>query len=299
MAKKELVMLCRDGDEDDLRDPNNVTEYKYDGTSLKAEKKHNKVRLMNRNGVIYTVRLPEILRALLAVNEDDFVVHGEVIYVNEELGREEFHPCQVRCATHFPDFWLIRQYPLKFAIFDVMRRKGRNVEKKPFLQRKTMLREMLEDCIDDRLRYVPYRYDCVKHFEETKKAEGEGLIAKDVNSGYVYERSYSWLKVKNWRHEVCDVVGFTQGKNSRRHFFGALVLAKDGKRIGKAGGGFNDWELRQVKDILSDAPRVTEPFDIGEPYTAIQTDLRVQVKYYQLTGLNKVMREPVFEKIVS
>lgn len=295
---KEIVMLCQDGTEDDLEDPNNAFEFKHDGTSLKATRKGGKVRLENRHGLAYTVRLPQIRSALMAVNDEDFIVHGEAVYVNPDMGKEEFVGSQIRCSTHFPDYTLIQELPLKYAVWDIMRLNGKQLEKLPFLQRKTILQETLEDCGDDRVEYVPYRYDGVKFFKEVKKAEGEGLIAKDVNSAYVYERSYSWVKIKNWRHEICDVVGYTEGKNSRRHFFGALVLAWNGQRRGKAGSGFNDWELAQIKDILHKAKKIDWPFEIDEPYTAIETDLQVQVKYYQISQRNKVMREPVFENIV-
>ena len=96
----------------------------------------------------------------------------------------------------------------------------------------------------------------------------------------------------------CEVVGFTQGKNARKGFFGSLVLARNGKYRGKAGSGFNDWELRQIKDILSDAPRIGKPFDIGDLYTAVKTDLKVQVKYYKTTK-NSVMRFPVFLEVIQ
>ena len=280
-----------------MSDPQKTTEMKWDGTRLTVEKHGNKVELVNRHGVIYTVRLPGIRRALMQMKED-FVLDGEVVYVNPETGREEFTGSQKRCSTHYPDFWLLKQYPLVYKIFDMMMLKGKRLENVDYFTRKAKLEDLL-DGAPEPLEYVPYREDNVQFFEETKKAEAEGLIAKDIKSGYRYERSWSWLKIKNWRRIVLDVVGFTEGKNARTHFFGSLVLAENGKYRGKAGSGFNDWELRQVKDLISDAPRVPKPFDIGEPYTAIEINLRVKVKYYKMTSENRVMREPVFVEIVD
>lgn len=73
---------------------------------------------------------------------------------------------------------------------------------------------------------------------------------------------------------------------------------EDGNLRGCAGSGPSDWELRQIKDILEDAVEVPKPFEIGDPYTAVKTDLRVLVKYYKITE-NGVMRFPVFEKVVE
>jgi len=167
----------------------------------------------------------------------------------------------------------------------------------PWLKRKALLADLL-DGYEGTIQYVQHRFDLEDFWEEVKKQEGEGLILKEVNSRYEHERSYKWLKLKNWRHQICDVAGFTAGKNSRAWFFGSLILAKNGKFIGCAGGGFSDWELRQVKDILADAQKIAKPFNIGEPYTAVDTNLKVLVKYYQITE-NGVMRFPVFEKIVA
>ena len=77
-----------------------------------------------------------------------------------------------------------------------------------------------------------------------------------------------------------------------------MVLAKDGKFVGCAGSGFNDWELRQLKDIFADSPKTARPFDIGEYYTAVKTNLKVKVKYYKITEAG-VMRFPIFEEIVT
>lgn len=202
-----------------------------------------------------------------------------------------------RCATHFPDYQLRQQFPIVLKGFDLPMINEESLEDKPYFMRKIILGDLLAG--NETIQYVPFRRDCEQHFKEVKNAEGEGLVLKDLKSRYENARSYSWLKVKNWRPpEVCDAVGFTPGKNARKGFFGSLVLARNGKYRGKAGSGFNDWELRQIKDILSDAPRADKPFDIGEPYTAVKTDLKVKVKYYKITE-NGVMWFPVFLEVIQ
>jgi len=124
----------------------------------------------------------------------------------------------------------------------------------------------------------------------------EGIIAKQLDSAYVHERSYSWQKVKNWRFVVCNVAGYTPGERARSPFFGSLVLEKDGKYLGNVGSGFNEWELRKFKDMFSDAPKIPKPYSdlvVGEAYTAARLKTEVLVKYYQLTD-SGVMRFPVF-----
>jgi len=277
---------------------NFLVVHKWDGTRVLVIKENGEVTLQNRDGIIYTRRLPEVVEAAENI-PGDFTVDTEVVYINPKTGREEFTPCQRRCSTKDLGkiYYLKAKYPITVEAFDILKLDGKIVEMFPWEKRKRLLWGLL-DHHEGIFQYVQHRFDLEQFWEEVKRREGEGLILKDVNSPYKRERSYSWLKLKNWRHRICDVVGYTPGKNSRSHFFGSLVLAENGKYVGVAGSGFNDWELRRIKDLFADAQKISKPFDIGEPYTAVKTNLKVQVKYYQITE-NNVMRFPVFEKIVT
>jgi len=150
---------------------------------------------------------------------------------------------------------------------------------------------------DETVQFVPFEKDLLSAWNDAIKKDREGLIAKQVDSPYVEgERSFNWLKVKNWRFELCDVVGYTPGERSRSFFFGSLVLEKNGALRGCVGSGFNEWQLRHFKDLFKDAPKIPKPYDVqvGEAYTAARLkDAKVLVKYYQITDAG-VMRFPIF-----
>jgi len=172
-----------------------------------------------------------------------------------------------------------------------------DVTKQPYLARKKLLFELLDGAPPE-IQYVSYTFELEKAWEDVKRRGAEGLILKDINSAYEYDRSYRWLKLKNWKYQTVDVVGYTPGTNARAPFFGSLVLSKDGKFVGCAGSGPNDWELRQLKDMFTSARKIAKPFDIEEDYTALDIKLQVVVKFYKHTA-NGVMRFPVFDHIVS
>jgi len=175
---------------------------------------------------------------------------------------------------------------------------GLDVTKQPYLARKKLLFELLEGAPPE-IAYTSYTFELEKAWEDVIQRGAEGLILKNVNSGYQYERSYHWLKVKNWKYEICNVIGYTKGENARSPFFGSLVLTnQNGKFRGCVGSGFNDWELRTIKDLFTDAPEITKPFDIDESYVAVKTDLQVKVKFYKAT-VNEVLRFPVFAGIAQ
>ena len=182
--------------------------------------------------------------------------------------------------------------------FDVLEGDGISLEREPYLNRKATLQRILDrDRIDSTIEYVPFAKDLPKAWEEVLKQDREGLIAKQTESLYEEgNRSFNWLKVKNWRYEANEVVGYTPGERSRSHFFGSLVLEHDGKFRGCVGSGFNEWELRKFKDMFSDASKTPKPYSdqqVGEPYAAVRLKTRVLVKFYQVTD-NNVLRFPIF-----
>jgi len=273
---------------------------RYDGTRVLIIKYANgNIRLQNRHGIDYTYRLLEFVEAAKMLRAQSFVLDGEACYVNPVTGKVEFTPSQRRCATQDvgAQMFLRQKYPLKLMTFDILMLNGEWLVDRRFLERKQILWQLLRSA-SPTLQYVPHRFDLRDFFEEVKARGDEGLILKRVDSRYRGERSYDWLKVKNWKEEVCRVVGYTPGKNARAPFFGALVLAtEDGRFRGCVGSGFSDWELRKLKDIFTSARKVQPPFSIGEPYTAVDVDLKVLVQYYKATQ-DGVLRFPVFKGII-
>ncbi|MEM3753336.1 MAG: ATP-dependent DNA ligase [Candidatus Micrarchaeaceae archaeon] len=271
---------------------------KYDGTRCVIVKEKGEVTLQNRHGIIYTVRLPEIVEAAKAI-PGSFIIDGEVVYVNPETGREEFTPCQKRCSTQFPDPLLIRKYPVVFKAFDIIKLDNEYVVDKPYWKRKTLLRALIGK--SSVIQFVQYRRDVEKAWMEVVEQQREGLILKDFNSRYALgERSWSWLKIKNWRTEECLVVGYCPSSKGRQ--FGSLVLAdpRDGSFRGCVGSGFNDYEMAKIWEILSHSPETGKPYPetlVGEPYVAVKANLKILVKYYETTE-NGHLRHPVFIKIL-
>jgi bifunctional non-homologous end joining protein LigD len=209
-------MLCETGDLADLKRKGYGCEEKYDGTRAKAKKEQRKVSLISRDGIDYTARLPDVVEAMQRIKKD-CEVDGEVIYVNPATGQTEFTPCQRRCATQDLGaiMYLRYKYPVKYAIFDVTSIDGEDITSRGWEERKELLKTLIP-ANDSVLMYVQHRFDLERFFAEVKAREDEGLVAKQKGSPYEYARSYSWLKIKNWRFEECQVAGFTPGKNSRR-----------------------------------------------------------------------------------
>jgi ATP-dependent DNA ligase len=70
-----------------------VGERKYDGTRVLSIGEDGTIILQNRHGLIYTIRLPEIVAALKSI-PGRWKIDGEVVWINPKTGQEEFTPCQ-------------------------------------------------------------------------------------------------------------------------------------------------------------------------------------------------------------
>lgn len=187
-------------------------------------------------------------------------------------------------------------YILDFYAWAVLRLDGEDMTNWGYLEQKEVLRDLIPPKL--RIHYTPHRFDLEEFFQETKEQDREGIIIKREDKAYTHGRSYRWKKVKNWRHEVFDVVGYTPGNGRRDGFFGSLVVAQNDDFRGCVGTGFNDYQLKKLTGQLMDLPKNSKPFDIGEDYRPVQPKLKIQAKYYQTTE-SGVMRFPVFEKVVS
>ena len=292
------AMLCEIGNIRDLESQGKAAETKFDGTRALIIKENGQITIQNRDGIDYFRRLPELTGAAKII-KGDFIIDGEIIFVNPATGRVEFTPAQRRCATTDLGmiYFLKAKYPVKYAVFDILKVGSKIVVDEPYLERKEFLRKLIPHG-DDFIKYVPYRFDLRQAWEEVLAAGDEGLVLKDVNSRYVHRRSYAWLKLKNWREAVYDVVGYTEGKGLRSLRFGALVLAENGVYRGLVGSGPNEAEMSVIWDRLQSSPRVARPFDIGHPYTPVQSGLKVEVKFYKITEQG-VMRWPVFLRVAT
>lgn len=85
-------MLCQTGTDRNLKNEGWVAEVKFDGTRAFLIKKDETVKIVNRRGIDYSKRLPEIALEAQKV-QGNFILDGEICYFNKE-GLSVFTPCQ-------------------------------------------------------------------------------------------------------------------------------------------------------------------------------------------------------------
>jgi bifunctional non-homologous end joining protein LigD len=227
-------------------------EVKFDGFRALAYVRGGDCKLLSRNNNDLTGRFPEVAKAIVkAVKSPNAVVDGEICRIDPS-GRTSFSELQQGSG------------PLIYYAFDLLELDGEPRVQLPLLERKTLLRDLL----DRRVASVGFSDDFDDGealFNAAIERKLEGIVSKRVTSTYQQgKRSRDWLKIKTENSEEFIVAGYTRGSGRRAGTFGSLVLAvNDGSElryVGNVGTGFNDAEIRKLLKLLEPLHRDTSPF---------------------------------------
>jgi bifunctional non-homologous end joining protein LigD len=255
------VMLAEPSDTIFTRD-GWLFELKLDGYRLLASKQRGEVLLLTRNGNDYTATFPEIARAVRALPFDECIVDGEVVVLDNQ-GKPSFARLQRRGALTSPiDIRRASvELPATYFAFDLIAFEDFDLRPLPLHLRKSLLIGAFPKL--GILRTLDHVEREGERFLEQVDALGlEGCIAKKADAPYRGGRSEHWLKVKTEQTGDFVIVGFTAPKRSRSHI-GALQLADmvDGTLVyaGRAGTGFDEAKLAELKTLLDPLVRATAP----------------------------------------
>jgi bifunctional non-homologous end joining protein LigD len=239
-----------------------IFELKLDGYRLLAAKMHGEALLLTRNGNDYTNVFPEVARAVKALPVDECIIDGEVVVTDTE-GRPSFARLQQRGALH--SALDIRraavELPATFYAFDIIGFEDFDLRPLSLVRRKALLAEMLPKV--GPVRYLDHIEREGEAFLQQVGAMGlEGIVAKKADVPYRGGRHGHWMKIKAERTAEFVIVGFTEPRGARSGF-GALQLADyvHGALVyaGRAGTGFNDALLVELKDMLDPIVRADPP----------------------------------------
>ena len=265
--------------------PGWVYEEKYDGDRILAYKEDARVLLLSRNGKDHTARFARVAAALAVLAPATLLLDGEVVVFDRK---------------RVSRFQLLQQdqgEPV-YAVFDCLFVDGRDLRDEPLSARRAALEEIVSSkgvlLLSRRLAA-----NGLQAYKTAKRRGYEGLVAKDLSSPYLGQRSRFWLKVKVHQEDEFLIVGYTLPAGSRKYFGALLLGAYERGRlhyVGKVGTGFDSKTLadlyRQFQPLVSrstaldDAPRAHD-------VTYLRPQLIAQIAYQELTADRK-LRQPVY-----
>ena len=222
-----------------------LNEIKFDGYRLLAWLEHGKARLMTRNGLDWTHRLPAVAREVAKLKLGDALLDGELVALDEK-GAASFPMLQAALSGE-------RDNTLHFYVFDLLHVNGWDLRACPLVERKRVLQTV--DGWRGMLRYSDHQIgNAQAMWREACRMELEGIICKQADAPYRSGRGRGWLKVKCTGREDLIVLGWTPPRGSRTGLGSLHVGYYDEKGglhyAGGVGSGFSDDELSRLAKRL-------------------------------------------------
>jgi bifunctional non-homologous end joining protein LigD len=265
--------------------PGWVYEEKYDGDRMLAYKEGARVLLLSRNGKDHTARFPQIAIAIAKLGPPTLLLDGEVV-VFDRKRVSRFQLLQQDSGT-----------PV-YAVFDCLFVDGKDLRHEPLSARRSALEKVVSP---QRVLRLSRRLAAngLEAYKTAQRRGYEGLVAKDLSSPYVGQRSRYWLKVKVHQEDEFLIAGYTAPAGSRK-YFGALLLAAYERGelhyVGKVGTGFDTKTLadlyRQFQPLVSRTTALVDP-PRERDVTFLRPQLVAQIAYQELTADRK-LRQPVY-----
>ena len=277
-----------------------IHELKLDGYRILGRVDRGAVSLITRNGKDWIDRYPPVAAALSGWSSVRALLDGEVVVLLPD-GRTSFQALQSLGGG-------IGEGTLVYYVFDLLHLEGRDLTGLPVLERKALLRELLDRFgagEEARVRFSDHVRGRGREFHDRAcQHELEGIISKRVQSRYTEgRRSPDWLKVKCSHRQELIIVGYTEPSGSRSGF-GALLLGhfQDDELIyaGRVGTGFTAASITALMARLLPLETKRSPLsgkpDVGSrtPVHWVKPELVAEVEFTEWTG-DGVLRHPSFQ----
>jgi bifunctional non-homologous end joining protein LigD len=235
-------------------------EIKFDGyralTRIDRSDAHP-VRIFTRSGLDWTEKFKRQAKAFAALAVDTAWIDGEAVVLDEH-GVPSFQALQNAFDANRPQDIVI------FA-FDLPYLNGYDLRNVPLVQRRALLRALLEGLDDDTLRFSEdFALDAHDLLSSACEMALEGIVGKRRDSRYTSTRSGSWIKLRCRRRQEFVIGGYSEPSGSRTGF-GALLLGVNDARgklryAGRVGTGFDAATLRSIKRELDMREIARSPF---------------------------------------
>lgn len=237
-----------------------VHEMKLDGYRLQAHLKNGIATLFTRRGLNWSNKFPHTLNSIEQLPAVNAIFDGEVVALDEN-GRPDFQTLQNSLKSKKDNY-------LRYYLFDLLYLNGKDLKALPLLERKKMLRELLEGA-PEQLVYSDHITENGEAFYKVScEHKLEGIVSKLADAPYLSGRNDFWAKTKCTQRQEFVIGGWTNPQGGRTGI-GALLLGvfeNDQLRYaGRVGTGFNTETLRSIKKELSAIETDATPFEVNAP----------------------------------
>jgi bifunctional non-homologous end joining protein LigD len=253
-------------------------EIKYDGYRIQLHVDRGTKSAYTRNGLNWTKRFSAIAGALDIPGQA--IIDGEVVVIRE--GRTNFSELQADLARG-------SQARLLYYAFDLLWLDGKDLRKRPQLERKSLLKELFDaHGLEAPVLYGEHVEGNGQHlFEAAARLNYEGIVSKNPDAPYRSDRNEGWLKIKTARRGKFPVVGFVKDPSGVAALYLGKREGKDLLYMGKVGTGWSrtvSGQIRKQLDrVVSPKTKLTKP--IKKPKaTWVEPTFYADVEYRDITS---------------
>ncbi len=270
-----------------------IHEMKFDGYRIQAHIENGEVSLFTRSDQDWTEKYPFITDELERSPIPNVIVDGEIVALDRN-GKSDFQTLQLAMKTG-------KDTCLLYYVFDLLYHDGHDLRHLPLLERKEILKKWVRKLDSPCVIYSDHLKSGSKDLlSEACRLGLEGVVSKRVDSPYVSGRKQNWVKSKCESRQEFVIGGYTDPAGSR-DYFGALLLGvyEKGKLryVGRVGTGFDQKNLKLVREKMKKHASSESPFDIASPRERnvhfLKPKLVTEVSFSQWTR-DQLLRAPVF-----
>jgi len=237
-------------------------EIKFDGYRIlvridREASKAKSTQIFTRNGHDWTDKFSRQVKALAELDVQSAWLDGEAVVLDDN-DLPSFQKLQNAFDAN-------RSHDIVVYFFDVPYLNGYDLRSVPLVQRRAILKALLETLDDDALGFsADFEFSVDDLLKSACVMALEGIIGKRRDSSYTSGRSSAWIKLKCRRRQEFVIGGYSEPTGSRGQF-GALLLGvydTHGKLqyAGRVGSGFDASTLRDIKKLLDAREIKTMPF---------------------------------------
>lgn len=275
-------------------------EWKWDGFRALVRRDESGATVRSRRDNDLRPRFPEL--SILDSLPEGVLLDGEIVALQD--GKPSFQLLLKRERTKAAGQIdrMSKSSPVLFVAFDCLYHDGEAVMDETLMDRRERLRSIIEPIGHARILLSDGIVGRgTKLFEESKKQDLEGIVAKRMDSVYLPgRRSDAWTKIKKSTTVYCVIMGFQVDETGGLR---SLVVATDEggslRCVGRVGSGLNEVVRRTLLPELESRVR-PEPFVATslEETTWVDPGLFCIVSYVEMTEAGQ-MRAPVFVEWVQ
>ena len=235
-------------------------EIKFDGYRVLTRIDHDDakpVRIFTRSGLDWTEKFGRQREVLARLGVQSTWLDGEAVVLDAQ-GVPSFQALQNAFDARKPQ-------DIVFFVFDLPYLNGYDLRRVPLVQRRALLRALMDEVDEPSLRFSDdFALDPDHLLHSACEMALEGIVGKRSDSHYVSARSGAWVKLRCRRRQEFVIGGYSEPAGSRSGFGALLLGVYDGhgalRYAGRVGTGFDAKTLRAIKAELDARETRTMPF---------------------------------------